>query len=74
MEIPSELRDRLNIIERTWLIERKSWKMMLREIWNLEGLKFKSTKLKKKKKKQDRLKRSSIEKHRQQRQILTIIN
>lgn len=72
MEIPSELRDRLNIIERTWLIERKSWKMMLREIWNLEGLKFKSTKLKKKK--QDRLKRSSIEKHRQQRQILTIIN
>lgn len=74
MEIPSELRDRLNIVERTWLIERKSWKMMLREIWNLEGLKFKSTKLKKKKKKQDRLKRSSIEKHRQQRQILTIIN
>lgn len=72
MEIPSELRDRLNIVERTWLIERKSWKMMLREIWNLEGLKFKSTKLKKKK--QDRLKRSSIEKHRQQRQILTIIN
>lgn len=50
MEIPSELRDRLNIVERTWLIERKSWKMMLREIWNLEGLKFKSTKLKKKKK------------------------
>lgn len=70
MEISSQLRARLNVVERTWLTERKSRKKMSREIWSLEGLKFKSTKLKKKKKK----KRSSIEKHRQWRQVLTIIN
>lgn len=67
MEISSQLRDRLNVVERTWPTERKSRKKMSREIWNLEGLKFKSTKPKKEKNK----KRSSIEKHRQ---ILTIIN
>lgn len=69
MEISSQLRARLNVVERTWLTERKSREKMSREIWSLEGLKFKSTKLKKKKKK-----RSSIEKHRQWRQVLTIIN
>lgn len=51
MEISSQLRARLNVVEWTWLTERKSREKMSREIWSLEGLKFKSTKLKKKKEK-----------------------